>query len=318
MTAAIEAFRQARIHSLQHIVACERAGLRWGETSITEMVMARSAQGVTVVPFTQRAESASGADWIWWWVDGVAAYGMLVQAKRVTVEGRDWRFGFNYQNPGATSTQREVLLRTAAALDLLPVYALYLGSGDYRRWARCSATHAGKRCLSCIKRSISFMPALLAEDVVVNEPGATYERSVALEDLQRTQFAPASLLPALRTQLAPELLQFLERRQDGTLAIGRAMIDQVLRARIGAFSVATVLTSVERGAGHDRLGPMFKTIPDDTGHWGVRYFEHVLDPLRQSPPAYVLDIMANEFDQDQFLSRQPVDVAGIVVVQVDA
>ncbi len=78
------AFRSARIHSARHMEASEKAHLRWGEVAITEILMSRAAQGVTVVPFTQRAEGLSGADWVWWWIDQGAAYGMLVQAKRVS------------------------------------------------------------------------------------------------------------------------------------------------------------------------------------------------------------------------------------------
>ncbi|MGW4369804.1 hypothetical protein ACWEKT_29565 [Nocardia takedensis] len=100
MSAVTEAFRRARIHAFRHMSECERARLHWGETTITEMVTAHASRAVTVVPFTQRAEARSGADWIWWWVDDTAAYGMLVQAKRVTVTGRGWSFDFGYRAAG--------------------------------------------------------------------------------------------------------------------------------------------------------------------------------------------------------------------------
>jgi len=107
------------------MAACERADLRWGETSITEIVTAQAADAVTVVPFTQRAEALSCADWIWWWVDHRGAYGMLVQAKRVTVTWSKWHFGFDY--PRGTGSQRTTLMSSASGLGVLPVYALYLG-----------------------------------------------------------------------------------------------------------------------------------------------------------------------------------------------
>ena len=64
MTATDDAFRWARIYAVRHMAACEQAGLRWGETSITEIVTAQASWAVTVVPFTQRAEALSGADWV--------------------------------------------------------------------------------------------------------------------------------------------------------------------------------------------------------------------------------------------------------------
>jgi len=128
VTVVQDAFRRARVRAVQHMAACERAGVRWSETSITEIVTSQAARAVTVVPFTQRAEVLSGSDWIWWWVDGAGAYGMLVQAKRVTVTASTWSFDFGYTSKGAAHTQREVLRSAAAALGLLPVYALHLVS----------------------------------------------------------------------------------------------------------------------------------------------------------------------------------------------
>lgn len=112
-----DAFRSARIHSARHTRASEKAHLRWGET---EIVMSRAAEGVTVVPFTQRAEALSGADWVWWWVDHRSAYGMLVQAKRVTISSGRWAFDFGYHSLGASRTQREVLRSSASALGPRP------------------------------------------------------------------------------------------------------------------------------------------------------------------------------------------------------
>ncbi|MGE3328909.1 MAG: hypothetical protein AB7N61_26240, partial [Acidimicrobiia bacterium] len=148
MAAVEEAFRWARIHAVRHMDACELAFLRWGETSITEVVTSRAAKAVTVVPFTQRAEALSGADWVWWWVDARGAYGMLVQAKRVTVNGIKWKFDFSY--PDGTGKQRKTLMAVSATLGLLPVYALYLGTGSYRSWEPCPDGHRSGRCLQCV------------------------------------------------------------------------------------------------------------------------------------------------------------------------
>lgn len=315
MTTVNDAFMKARSHAVQHMAACERAGLRWSETSITEIVMSQAARAVPVVPFTQRAEARSGADWVWWWVDRAGAYGMLVQAKRVTVTGRTWDFGFGYKTNGAPRTQRQVLRSVATTLDLLPVYALYLGTSDYRRQEGCSGGHRNGHCLQCAKRSVSLMPALLA-DLVVDDAASTYERSVALEDMWTPPRSGAMLIPALEKQLAPELVAFLEERQDGTRAVTRSMIDPILRARAGAFGVApTISANPSRPGEHDRLGRIFENLPSDAGHWGLNYFEHALNPLNHAPPDYVLEIMSGDFEESRHAAHMPDTVAGIVVVE---
>jgi hypothetical protein len=317
MTTVEESFRRGRIQAERHMAACERAGLRWNETSITEIVISQAARAVTVVQFTQPAEALSGADWVWWWVDAAGAYGMLVQAKRMTVTAGGWSFGFDYQSKNATHRQRELLSSAAKSLDLLPVYALYLGTGDHRGWEACSENHLNEGCCECIKRSVSLMPALLAEQLIVNDSASTYERSVALEDLWDPPRSEPLLSPTLKSQLAPELAEFLCEQQDGTLAVTRQMIDRVLRARAGAFGAApTIAASPPRSGDHDRLGPIFNDFPADTGHWGLNYFDHTLAPLRHAPPGYVIEIMSGNFDVERLASEMPDNVAGIVVVHV--
>ena len=317
MTAVEEAFRRGRVQAERHMAACERAGVRWNETSITEIVISQAAIAVTVVPFTQPAEALSGADWVWWWVDAAGAYGMLVQAKRMTVTRGRWSFGFDYQSHNATHRQQQVLLSAAKRLDLLPVYALYLGTGDYRGWEACSKNHQGEGCRECSKRSVSFMPALLAEQVIVNDAPSTYERSLAIEDLWDPPLSEPLLSPRLKSHLSPELAEFLYEQQDGTRAITRQMIDRVLRARAGAFSAApTFASSPPRSADHERLGPIFNDFPADSGHWSLNYFDHTLAPLVHAPPSYVIDVMAGNFDAERLASEMPDNVAGIVVVHV--
>ncbi|MGW4532245.1 DUF6615 family protein [Nocardia sp. NPDC004340] len=316
MTAVAKAFRQARIQAVRHMAACERARLRWNETTITEIVTAHTSPAVDVVPFTQRAEALSGADWVWWWVDSASAYGMLVQAKRVTVTSSAWNFDFGYTTKGAARSQREVLRSAAERLGLLPVYALYLGTGDYRRWEHCADTHRRRRCIDCIKRTVSLMPALLADERLVCDAASTYRSSVALEDLWTGYPASAPLTPVLKNQLPAELSDFLRYQQDGTRAVSRSMIDTVLKARVGEFAAVSTSVASEHDGDHDRLGSVFGDLPDDTGHWGVRYFEHTLNPLQQTPPPYVLDIMAGDTDEDRLASDMPENVAGIVVVRV--
>lgn len=307
------AFRWARIHATRHMGSCEDARLRWGETAITEIVMSRTAVAATVVPFTQRAEALSGSDWIWWWVDPMGAYGLLVQAKRVSISGNSWRFDFGY--PSGTGRQHTSLLATAAALDLTPAYALYLGTARYRSWAPCPDGHRGGRCLQCVKRSVSLMPAILAEEALVVDAVATYVRSVALEDVWRPATGAPLLFPSLRVQLSTELADFLTTEQRGVRAVTRRMIDKVLAARSRQFEVVTAPASqAHYGGRHYRAGSVFRNLPSDTGHWGTRYFEQILQPLKQAPPAYVLEVESGDFDAEHFASNLPPGVAGIAVI----
>lgn len=309
------AFKRARAHSVQHMAACERAQLRWGEMAVSEIVMSRAAAAVSVVPFTQNAEAVSGADWVWWWVDSTSAYGMLVQAKRLTMHHGRWRFDFGY--PAGAGRQRANLRSTAASLDLIPVYALYLGTGEYRNWEPCPDDHRGRRCPSCVKRSISLMPALLADPAIVHDSAITYERSVALEDLWTPSPGRALPIPTLLEQMDPDLVNFLMSPQKGARAVAKSVIDRVLRVRAGQFSaVSSFASSMMDEGGYDQLGPVFPDVPSDTGHWGVPYFKHVLDPLRHVPPDYVLEIESRELDANELASNMPDDVAGVVVVRL--
>ncbi len=313
MTPVEDAFRRARIRAVRHMAECEQASLRWGETSVTEILISSSAGAVNVVPFTQRAESLSGADWVWWWVDSLSAYGMLIQAKRVTMTSGNWHFDFNY--PKGTGAQRSTLMSAATLLDLLPVYALYLGTGGYRSWEPCPDGHRRGRCLQCVKRSVSLMPALLASELLMDNAGTVYEQSVALEDLWTARGVP--LIPALKGPLAPDLSDFLNKRQAGSRAVARSMIDRVLSARAGAFGeAATIAPNPLRNGNYDRLGPVFGDLPSDAGHFGVNYFERTLNPLRQAPPGYVLEVMSGDYDADQLASDLPENVAGIIVVRL--
>ncbi|WP_043732562.1 hypothetical protein [Nocardia asiatica] len=90
----------------------------------------------------------------------------------------------------------------------------------------------------------------------------------------------------------------------------------MLRARSEQFSAVSTSVKSEHYGGHEQLGPVFYDVPDDTGHWGLRYFEHTLNPLRHAPPGYVLEITTGDFNEDRVISNLPDNVAGIVVVRV--
>lgn len=306
-------FENARRQSVQHMTACDRAGLRWSETAISEIVTSRAARAATVVPFSQRAEAVSGADWVWWWVDETAAYGMLVQAKRLKITAGRWKFSFGYRN----EWQRSRLMSVSESLGLVPVYALYLGTGSYRSWDPCPDDHQPRRCIACVKRSVSLMPALLADGIYVVDAASTYARSIALEELWTPSATRTRLIPLLWSQVAPEFLEYLNTPQSGARAVSRSMIDRVLTVRAGQFGAATASTRSPSNVGdHDELGPVFQGLPSDSGHFGTPYLDHVLHPLQHAPPGYVMDIVAGTADPDRLAEEMPESVSGIVVVRL--
>lgn len=315
MTTVQEAFRRARIIAERHMRACDVAHLAWGETTITEMVLAHASVAVTAIPFTPRAEARSGADWIWWWVDGSAAYGMLVQAKRVTIDSKRWSFNFDYRSKSSTRLQREVLVDTASALGLLPVHALYLGTGDYREWVPCPGKHRKSGCPECARRTVSLMPAVLATDGLIDDASSTYEWSVALEDLWRPAHVGAFFTPGLKRFVSPDLAEFLTTKQGGTHAVARSMTDRVLKAGAFQFSAAVASAGAATAGAHDELGSIFRELPEDTMHGGIRYWDHVLTPLTHSPPGYVLAAMTGDLDRESLQEQLPESVRGIIIIR---
>ena len=302
------------------MAACDRASVHWGEVAITEIVTSRAAPTVSVAQFNQNEEATSGADWMWWWVDATASYGTLVQAKRVTVNRDAWRFGFDYTSRNGRS-QRSTLTSAARKLGVAPVYAIYLGTPEYRRWEPCPEDHQGRRCLPCKKRSVSVMPAIVADDKV-RDSVSTYKRSVALEELWLPD--PPRKWPVgatLRATLSPELFTFLTTPQTGACAVAKKMIDRVLEVRLteqfGAVSALTPRDSVSSDGEHDRLGSIFTQLPDDVGHWTLPYFEQVLSPLHHAPPPYVLKLESSgSLDIGDLPSAARGSVAGVVVVRL--
>ncbi|WP_341934032.1 hypothetical protein MRBLWO14_003150 [Microbacterium sp. LWO14-1.2] len=160
------------------------------------------------------------------------------------------------------------------------------------------------------------MPALLASDQLVDDAPSTYEWSVALEDLWTPPPGGALLIPAVERAMSPELKSFLKSDSStGVRAVARSMVDRVLKAGAGQFSAAMTETAPPSAGAHDHLGSIFENLPADAMHGGIRYFDHVLTPLKHSPPPYVLDIIAGDVDDDALQAQMPETVGGITVVQ---
>lgn len=233
-----------------------------------------------LVPFTRRQEAQVGADWLWWWVGpGGESFGMLVQAKRLYVHAEKWSFKFNHN----TGQQRRALFAAAVALEVAPVYGLYLGTQPYRAGASCgAASHTAEDCPACAMRAVSLLPALLAESHLVADAFSTYERSLALEDAFDNAEEQSAWLGAISADLTDDVRAFLTTPQAGARAVARSLIDRVLHVRAGQFS-----KNVETMVRTERLGRVFPELPGDRGHFPVAYLPSILRGLVHAPPDYV-------------------------------
>lgn len=105
----------------------------WTEPEVTSVSVTEGRPHVQVVMFNQNQEgrgpNALGADYLWWWLDGRSGecFGMLVQAKRLTFVGGEWRVDISHRG----GEQLRTLLRTARQLQVPAVYSIYTGGLVY-------------------------------------------------------------------------------------------------------------------------------------------------------------------------------------------
>ena len=287
------------------MAACEESGLQWTEEPVTEILLSRAAPEISFATFTRNQESEVGADWLWWWVaaDG-EAYGMLVQAKRLYVNGSRWSFKFDHNS----GEQRRALFGAALALDVAPAYSLYLGTQRYRGSADCGrVSHEAEDCVDCALLAISLMPANLAVSHLVTDAHDTYSQSVPLEAAFDNAEKQSAWLGAINADLTPELREFLQTPQSGVRAIARSLVDRVLQVRQGQFS-----KNVEAAIPTERLGAIFPELPGDRGHFGSPYMPLLLRGLVHAPPDYVIAMIAGEP-----LGEAPAEnIAGVVLARV--
>ncbi len=305
----VAAFRAARLAAEEHMIAMDDAGSTWHETTITGIVLQHAHPTVKFVDFNQRQEGATGADWLWWWVDATGeAFGMLVQAKRLKI-GNRWTIDFSY--PNGTGSQRDKLFATARELGVPPVYGLYLGTQAYRAPVTCDrADHDDRDCLACRMATVSLLPAILATigGGMNSDDDAIWaaEHAIPVETLVRPGEQPDCSGDLNLAIVDDELRDLLLANQHGARKVAKALFERVSSARTMQFSAATKMM-IEGDAEQ-----VFDRYPSDRGHLGVAYYEHILRGLRTAAPAYVLDVLA-----DQPVPRAVADlVEGIVIVQL--
>lgn len=59
-------FADARNAAVEHMERCDGGGIKWGETTITEIILSIAAQNpaIQVRQFNQHEEGRNGADWL--------------------------------------------------------------------------------------------------------------------------------------------------------------------------------------------------------------------------------------------------------------
>ena len=114
--------------------AAKRYGLGYNEETASEVFLLDLAEQfpgkVTIVPFTHKKEARIGADWAWAFVshDGVWCQGMLVQAKRLDDDDREYTE--LYYRPRSTGTQPAILqldrlIDSSRRYGLPPLFVFY-------------------------------------------------------------------------------------------------------------------------------------------------------------------------------------------------
>lgn len=290
----------------------DSAGDGWTEPEVTTVSVTEGRPHVQVVMFNQNQEgrgpNALGADYLWWWIDESTGetFGMLVQAKRLTLAGGEWHVDISHRD----GAQLRTLLRTAHDLKVPAVYSIYTGGLVYRASMPCLHQSAaagllqaapaapgttpgtgladGQECCRCRRMAISMVTAYQVtsswESAVMTGNVALTE-SVPLEDLVDPAVPSSPIWDVNLEHLAdPELVAFLQRPQVGAREVARRIFRLVATRRAMQFSaaIAEPITVPD--------SPVFANVPQDPGHFPGPYYAHVLSGLRTRPPTYVDDL----------------------------
>ena len=109
----------------------------YGEVTITEsnlLELRRISMGmVRLHTFSNHEESKNGADWEWKIIGRERTLNMLVQAKRVQSNGV---LKIRHTVAGSGREQREILIETARARRMRPVYCIYCTEDRRSHWKR--------------------------------------------------------------------------------------------------------------------------------------------------------------------------------------
>ena len=282
------------------------------ELALTELFLSAICPPASYSQFTQRAESITGSDWVWWWTDGTEWFGSLVQAKRLHRSTSGYRIDIMYNN----GLQKETLKDAARLLEVVPLYCIFAGPTDFRLDVNCGNTHVRENCLRCESLGVAVVPAIAAErPYVFSQTGDSAARKVltvaaCLEDLA----LPATPLGDSRVpdlnlnhqNLDPDVRAFLMQPQTGVRNVAKDIFKIVSELRSLQFSAATLDATLESGV----EDAVFRVLPEDRGHFSESYFHHCLRGLRRRPPAYVDSILQGEE------AKLPPNVSGVTIIRM--
>ncbi|PPF61590.1 hypothetical protein C5E11_14845 [Clavibacter michiganensis] len=292
----------ARPAAQSQMASFEAAGATWHEEPMTELLLGAASPVVKFAQFTRQQEATVGADWLWWWIDDFGeAFGMLVQAKRLLHHRKGWDIDFDYK----TGDQRRALVQTGLDLGVAPMYALYLGTSEWRSGAFCQDMPHRDPCSACERSTVSMVPAIVTDFAASHSTQVSTAMEVAMpiEFISDKEITANPVWDSNLSDLDMDLATFLFEPQKGARRVAQMIFQRVTKVRAMMFSGPTGVV-VTRGA-----EPIFRNVPDDLGHFRRRYYPEILDGLRHEVPDYVLDVLSDQEVPENIRGR----LAGVAI-----
>jgi len=269
-------------------------GVEQHEETLTESLLleiARSHPSVAVRTFSRKEESnESGADWAWWWEGERQWFGAIVQAKRLSSQGRG-AFGYDFSyRPKKTDArpdperQIDLLLRASRTFDLPALYVLYNGPDhvvDPRTWA-CREIAFDPSAMGAAVLPATVAAWLLGLDATSQDTVNAYSRPLPCEICpDRCRGYDGAVAWLLGWGYTPDDFGFDPDTppDDPALLAAFSYLSMLANARIGQFSAFSRLGSPE-----------------------VAY---VRRGVREEPPAYVRATLRGDAAED-LEAREPV------------
>lgn len=283
----VEKMRSARLQAEALMHVFEIAGEEWEEPTITDLLLKTVHPLVTWTRFNRAEEGRwTGADWMWWWVDSDSreAFGALVQAKRLKRTPRGWKIDFSYRK----GRQRQLLMDTADFYNIVPLYALYLGTSAFRAGDFCEPTRHSDDCLRCRQSTLSLVPAALTRSGIASASDTEIAMRFhqALETLVDPEIQPKGIWGSRSARFDDDFAAFLDEPQVGSRAIAKKIVRKMQERRMGEYAATATLK-----AELDVDGAVFSNVPDDHGHGGPSTYASTLPGLRRRLPAFVSGLL---------------------------
>jgi hypothetical protein len=310
----LEAVARGRLALDAYVCQSTAQDHTWNEESATERLIMAAHPEVKYATFSRAQEAAIGADWLWWFVgDSGECFGVLVQAKKLTVGART--FAVDYKHPGGPAAGKQLadLLAAANVFEVPAAYAVYCGDPAYRGGDRmCPAADRGDPCQRCERASVLIFPALAAQELLGDAPSkagaVTFERGVPLEDAIDPAVPGAAVEDVYRLVMGAEFAALLEDPQTGPREIAKRMFEMVKEVR-GQMALKFHKDRVDLGpdavirsvfAGGERIGDPL--LP----------YAHILRGLRHRLPGYVTQVLAGGQLPDEYAPY----LAGLAVIRL--